>query len=802
MMRRPFAALLLASLTAGLVACHAIPPVGPFSQRSDSSTASSAQANAIPPLVGTVDFKGTPRQTQSLSRRVQAGTGDVVYLATVSLISTITGQTVTSGITDGSGNFSLPLSTYVPSVGSTYILEAVKGLNAQLPGNDAARFRTIVTYTSSGWQSITNYAVPGPIIINALSTSVALESGLDQAAMPYSGTMGMVNAQVTPPALNATPSFVAHPPAEILNLSSDILSLLANNLDPVSITNGIKPSLTSLNPTNPLNYAPVTINGSGFVPGATVVSFGGVTAPIMQMTSAQIIATVPAGAITGNLTVSTVRGGTSNALAYTVPAGSGVAIQTVSPNPARPNATITIAGSGFSPTLANDLVSLNGVALTPVFANQTTVVVTLPSNATGGLMTVTVNGASSNSYFLSVDQLASPQITSLFPNTGAVDSVVSIKGINFGPAGNVVMGTYPAKVISWNPSVVRVQVPYYVNSGASTITLFGQFGTATASYTVLNGNVGAFVQTTSMNSTGGAGMYAAVGDGKLWTWGGAGSTAVNYMPLNPDGSFAAGAWTTSALTLPYGTIQDDNPNADTLVQNRIYYTVSNTSNKVNFAQLDPYTGDIIGFGYDPTNDMPPSWLGKDLGLASSDKYVYILGAGVSCSGANGGTGCGGNATNTMQARILPHGGIGVWQAGPNNFGYGEDAIPFYIGGVLHLLGGNLAPANQTDQFSVIQADGTMGTWATSSIPLLPKTQWSSRPVRVGRNYYIYSEADGYVYQGAIQNDLILTPMASTSTIGMRGDSNRIELAIGAYVYSLGGNTGSVYQNAVYRAQVN
>ncbi len=787
--------LLVASVSIVLLACNPLPvqltASKPVPRDAESQTQPISRAHA---LEGSVAFDAGTRDTQAIS-------GDVVNLATISLIDTTAAQTRASGITDASGRFSLPFSSYVPPVGQTFVLEAVKGLNSQLPGNEAPRFRTLVKYTATGWQSITNGTAPGNIVINALTTAIALVSGLDQANVPYGNTMGMVNAAVNPPALNAAPTFAAHPSIELINLSNDVLALLNHNLDPVANTPAIKPSLAAVTPSTAAANLPVVITGSGFVPGGTTVTIGGATAAVMAMSSTRIVAAVPAAAITGTVTVTTTRGGTSNAIAFTSPDGSAVAITTISPNPARPGQTVTIAGQGFSGVIGNNDVRLNGQAIVPIFANESSLVINLPTDSTSGNVSVTVAGAKSNNFFLTLDVLATPIITSLFPNTGAVKSILSIKGSNLGPTGKVVIGGYQAKVVSWSPKVVRVEVPVNVNPGATTVTVFAPLGVATTTFTVLAGDAGAnFISVAPMVSTGGMGMYAWVGDGKLWTWGGGDSTAVNYINLNADGSFKDANWSVSSMTLPYGTNQDDNPNGAVQVKNRVYYTVSNSSNKINFATLDPYSGDVTGFGYDPTNDLPPTWLGKDLALAASDKYVYILGQGVSCSSALGGTGCGGRATTTMQTRILPSGGIGIWSTGPDTLYYGEDAMPLYIGGVLHLIGGNDSAAVGS-QYSVIKADGTMGGWVKNSTPLISGNPLSNQMTRIGRYYYMF-EYSGRTLRGQIIDDLVPKPLETYPTTSPTLGYYRITIPIGKYVYQLGDNTGTATQRSVWRCTLN
>jgi uncharacterized repeat protein (TIGR03803 family) len=80
----------------------------------------------------------------------------------------------------------------------------------------------------------------------------------------------------------------------------------------------VTPTVTSFNPTSGLVGAAITITGTGFT-GATKVTFGGVNAPGFTVISGiQITATVPVGAKTGKIQVTTAAGVASSAASFTV----------------------------------------------------------------------------------------------------------------------------------------------------------------------------------------------------------------------------------------------------------------------------------------------------------------------------------------------------------------------------------------------------------------------------------------------------------------------------------------------------
>lgn len=335
-----------AALAAILAGCHLVPGSraaigGPEAGARAGATAAAAARRPLAQL----NVAGRVAWGLVADRHTAASPAEVVGAATVSFIDA-SNTTVATGKTDPSGNFSLNLSAYTPVNGATYILEAVKGLGGQAPGSVAARFRTILQWNGTGWLSATNAAVGGSIVINALTTALAIESALDPAGVPPSATIGKVNISVSPAVLAASPAYPAHPDAEIATLANDLLSYLSVNADPISSVGAIKPTITGLNPNSGPEGSLVGIGGLGFspVPGGNTVTFSGATAQVVLATPTQIVAIVPAGAASGQVRVQTTRGLATSG-SFTVVAAAG---------------TLSIAG--FSPAggRADTVVSLSG----------------------------------------------------------------------------------------------------------------------------------------------------------------------------------------------------------------------------------------------------------------------------------------------------------------------------------------------------------------------------------------------------------------------------------------------------------
>ena len=164
------------------------------------------------------------------------------------------------------------------------------------------------------------------------------------------------------------------------------------------------PTIASFTPTSGLADGTVTVTVTGtYFTGATAVTLNGVAITGFTVVNATTITfTVPAGATSGPIAVTTPTGtGTSTGSFAVTPA-----ITALSPNAqvaGGPALTLTITGTNFT---AASTVSFNSVSYTPTSATATTIVVTIPASAlaTVGAFPVSVTsvGGTSNIFTFTV----------------------------------------------------------------------------------------------------------------------------------------------------------------------------------------------------------------------------------------------------------------------------------------------------------------------------------------------------------------------------------------------------------------
>lgn len=392
---------IVSALAVVLAACQPWRPALVAAGRDAGTIAASATAGSVAGsgpvesavvLSGHVDWSGV--------RQVQTTPDQILGAATVSFIDTTTSTTVATAKTDGTGAFMLSLAGFIPVPGRTYLVEAMKGLSGHAPGYAAARFRTIVQWNTAGtaWLSCTNAAPGGAIVINALTTALAIESALDSAAVRPENTIGKVNASVSPAVLNATPTYSGHSDDEIRQLARDLLDYLGAEADPVASVGAIAPAIRSVAPNSASGNALVRIAGSGFSPTplGNVVTIGGVQAMVILATPTSLVVSVPigVGAGTAPIKVKTGRGEATDTSFVVVGGITALAIDSFAPTRGWAGQKVVLSGR-FGANPGN--VSIAGIPARIESWSDASISVTVPYGATTSPWKVETGASSATS---------------------------------------------------------------------------------------------------------------------------------------------------------------------------------------------------------------------------------------------------------------------------------------------------------------------------------------------------------------------------------------------------------------------
>ena len=221
--------------------------------------------------------------------------------------------------------------------------------------------------------------------------------------------------------------------------------------------------------------ATVELLGQGFI-GTTKVSFGGVSASFNNTSDTYMTATVPAGALTGTVTVTTFTGSLVSNRAFLVKP----VISSFSPAAGIVGAPINISGVSLTQT---SNVTIGGKTAAFTIVSDTKLTAIVPAGAkTGAKIAVTTAGgvASSATAFAVV-----PSIGSFSPTSGPVGTAVTINGNSFTGTTSVKFGGLAATSYSViNDKQVDALVPNGAVTGRIAVATAGGAGTSSGTFTV------------------------------------------------------------------------------------------------------------------------------------------------------------------------------------------------------------------------------------------------------------------------------------------------------------------------------
>jgi photosystem II stability/assembly factor-like uncharacterized protein len=224
----------------------------------------------------------------------------------------------------------------------------------------------------------------------------------------------------------------------------------------------------------------VTLTGSGFA-GATEVAFNGVAAVFSVDGDLVIRATVPAGATTGSIAVTTPVGtGMSFAVFTVIPAPT---ITSFIPVSGPVGTSVTLIGANFTGATA---VAFNGAAADFKVDSGTQITATVPPAASTGTISVTTPGGIGVSAASFTVLAPLPTITGFLPTSGPVGTVVTLSGSGFTGATAVAFnGAAAAAFTVVSDAQITATVPHGAATGAIAVTTPGGVATSATSFSVM-----------------------------------------------------------------------------------------------------------------------------------------------------------------------------------------------------------------------------------------------------------------------------------------------------------------------------
>ncbi len=313
---------------------------------------------------------------------------------------------------------------------------------------------TVVNIFGANFANVTN------VRFNGVNTTFTVVSTTQiTAVVPAEATTGPITVTTTGGTATATPNFIV-------------------------TTSPTLPIITSFTPPAGPVGTVVNIFGVNFT-NVLTVRFNGVAAIFAAVSSTQITTTVPVGATTGPITITTAGGIATATPNFIVTTSPTLPVITNFTPPSGPVGTVVnIFGANFA-NVTN--VRFNGINATFTVVSTTQITATVPAGATTGPITVTTTGgtATATPDFIVTTTATPPTLTSFSPTSGPVGTSVTITGTNFVNVSSVTFGDMPARFTVLSPTQLTATVP--VGAVTAPIRVITPAGSATSatSFTVV-----------------------------------------------------------------------------------------------------------------------------------------------------------------------------------------------------------------------------------------------------------------------------------------------------------------------------
>jgi len=426
----------------------------------------------------------------ALSSTLSNGNQTLTLVPVVPLSPSTTYTVTITGVEDFSGNTqTAPLSsTFTTGPGADLVTPTVASIS---PAYNASAVPTNASIQVQFSKAI------DPLTVTTATFLAYADPGGNGTLLPVAGTISLSTdartATFTPnQPLDSATFYTFSATNGILDTEGQALTFYQSFFTTAQVLDNLPPSIISLSPSSAAVGATVWIDGSyfGASQGLSTVTFNGQSATVKSWADAQIVVTVPSGATTGPLAVA-VNGAiaSSNFIVVATPT-----ISAISPSSGPAGTSVTITGANLGDQLDSTTVSFGGGAATPSSWSETSVTATVPANAPGGNVNVTVNVDGSTSNGVPFTVIPTPSVTSLSPGFGVAGTSVMISGTNFantqGSSTLYFNGIPATSITTWSNSSITALAPSNVTTGPITVVVNSVTSNSSQVFTVSGPAIG------------------------------------------------------------------------------------------------------------------------------------------------------------------------------------------------------------------------------------------------------------------------------------------------------------------------
>ena len=341
------------------------------------------------------------------------------------------------------------------------------------------------------------YALPNPVITGLAPSSGPVGTQVLIKGSGFGATQGSSTVTISSTALTVSNwsdnQIVAIVPASTISGQVAVTQSGVTSNTNINFTVPA-PHIASVSPSSGVIGNQVTINGSGFQAsqGTSALTFNNLNATVTSWSDTQIVATIPANAVTGPVAVNVNHGTYSNQdVIFTLP---NPQVATLTPTNGPVGTQVQINGRGFGSSQGTSTVTFGNAAATVSSWSDTQVVATVPPTAPTGPVKIAEGGITSNANIFYT--VPAPQVGSMTPNIGGSGNQVVINGTGFQASqgsGSVTFsnGAASGAISSWSDTQIVTTVPQGASTGPVKVYAANNQVSDPANYTVPNLKVNA-----------------------------------------------------------------------------------------------------------------------------------------------------------------------------------------------------------------------------------------------------------------------------------------------------------------------